>query len=42
MSERPREDERPSVGFRVMVTLAGLYLALRLVQGVAWVVSRIL
>ena len=30
------------MGFRVIVTLAGLYLALRLVQGIAWVISRVL
>ena len=41
MSDRSHEEERPSFGFWVMVTLAALYLGLRLVQGVVWVFTRL-
>ncbi len=41
MSEVPSAEERPSPFFWLVVVLATLYLLVRLLQGVAWVASRI-
>lgn len=41
MGERPREEERPSVVFWLVVVAAALYLGLRLIQGFAWVVQQV-
>lgn len=38
---RPEVDERAPLGFKLFVGAAGLYLALRLVQGVAWFIGRL-
>jgi len=40
-ADDPAGKERPSVGFWLIVALAGLYLGLRLVQGVVWVVQQV-
>lgn len=34
-------EERTPIGFWVFVVAAGLYLVLRLAQGIAWVVDRL-
>jgi hypothetical protein len=41
MPEVPSAEERPSVFFWFLVVLAALYLLVRLLQGVAWVVDRV-
>ena len=40
MTDQDR-DERTPLGFRVLVSAAALYLFVRLVQGVAWVIDRL-
>ena len=40
MSE-PGADEPIPLGFKVVVIMAGLYLALRALQGIGWVIDRI-
>ena len=37
----PGDDEPVPLGFKVVVILAGLYLALRAIQAVGWVLGRI-
>ncbi|MEE9532984.1 MAG: hypothetical protein V3W06_01085 [Acidimicrobiia bacterium] len=41
MPEVPSAEERPSFFFWLVVVLAALYLLVRLLQGVAWVVDRV-
>ena len=41
MSEIPSAEERPTFFFWVVVVLAALYLLVRLLQGMAWVVDRV-
>lgn len=43
LPERDPDDEVPPApwSFKVMVVLAGAYLAWRLIQGVMWVIERI-
>ena len=41
VDEHPGEEERPSVVFWLVVGVTTLYLGLRLIQGVAWVVQRV-
>jgi hypothetical protein len=41
VAERPREEERPSLIFLLIVGVTALYLGLRLIQGVIWVVDRL-
>ena len=41
MPEVPSAAERPSFFFWFVVVLAALYLLVRLLQGVAWVVDRV-
>jgi len=40
-ADGPAGKERPSVGFWLIAGLAGLYLGLRLVQGLVWVVEQV-
>jgi hypothetical protein len=40
MTEEP--GERASIGFIVLIVAAALYLLLRAVQGIAWLVHRLL
>jgi hypothetical protein len=40
MTDGPHE--RPSIAFIVLIAAAALYLAVRLLQGVAWLVGRLL
>lgn len=42
MGDRPRPQERPSIFFWLVVGAATFYLGVRLVQGVAWLVERVL
>jgi len=37
----PGTGEKPSAGFWVIVIAAALYLGLRLVEGVVWLVDRL-
>ena len=37
----PGADEPIPLGFKVVVIMAGLYLALRALQGIGWVLDRI-
>ena len=39
--DEPQAPEKLPLGFIAFVILAGLYLAVRLFQGVAWVVQRL-
>jgi hypothetical protein len=41
VAERPQEEDRPSILFLLIVGVAALYLGLRLIQGVIWVVERL-
>ena len=41
MDDHNVEDERPSVFFWVVVVAAVFYLGVRLIQGVVWVVERL-
>jgi hypothetical protein len=41
VDEHERGEERPSIVFWLVVGLAGLYLGLRLIQGVIWVAQQI-
>lgn len=40
MDDGRPEEERPSIVFWIIVVLVVLYLAVRLVQGIGWVVER--
>ena len=43
--EQPRaetaDEEKWPVGFMIILTLAGLYLGWRLVQGIGWVIDKL-
>ena len=41
MDDRDLEEERPSLFFWVVVVAAIFYLGVRLIQGVIWVVERL-
>ena len=41
MGDRPQEEERLSVFFWLVVGAATLYLGVRLIQGVLWVVGQV-
>ena len=41
MSEIPSAEERPTFFFWLVVVLAALYLLVRFLQGVAWIVDRV-
>jgi len=40
-ADDPAGNERPSVGFWLIVGLAGLYLLLRVVQGLVWAAQQV-
>jgi hypothetical protein len=40
-SGRPQEDVKTPFSFKLMVVLAVLYLGWRLVQGIVWLIDRI-
>ena len=40
-TEMPAEDESWPIGFMIILTLVGLYLGWRLVQGIGWVIDKL-
>jgi hypothetical protein len=41
VADKPVEEERPPVVFWIVVGATFLYMALRLLQGVAWLVRQV-
>jgi hypothetical protein len=41
VAERPQEEDRPSIVFLLIIGVTALYLGLRLIQGVVWLVERL-